>query len=85
LSVFLIREFEGGNGDFKCGGPLNSTGAGLLNHQTSKTSLISFWTQISLWVFLIQGFEWGIGISKCGGLLKSTGARLLNNENLKIL
>jgi hypothetical protein len=36
---------------FAAGGPLNSTGAGMLNQQTSKISLISFWTQIPLWVF----------------------------------
>jgi hypothetical protein len=32
-------------------GPLNSTGAWLFNHQTSKISLNSFWRNISLWVF----------------------------------
>jgi hypothetical protein len=42
LSVFKIRGFEGGIGVPKCGGPLNSTGAGLLNQQTSKNSPISF-------------------------------------------
>jgi hypothetical protein len=42
LWVFLIRGFEGGIGDFKRGGPRTSNGAGLLNHQTSKISLISF-------------------------------------------
>jgi hypothetical protein len=53
----------------KYGGPLNSTGAGLLNHQTSKISLNSFWMKISLWVFKIQGFEGGIGVLKRGGAL----------------
>jgi hypothetical protein len=45
--MFKIRGFEGGIGVSKRGGPLNSTGAGLLNHQTSKNSPISFWTKIS--------------------------------------
>jgi hypothetical protein len=35
LWVFKIRGFEGGIGVPKCGEPVNSTGAGLLNHQTS--------------------------------------------------
>jgi hypothetical protein len=39
LWVFKIRGFEGGIGISKHGGPLNSTGTGLLNHQTSKFSL----------------------------------------------
>jgi hypothetical protein len=34
--------FEGGIGVFKRGGPLNSTGAGMLNYQTSKICIISF-------------------------------------------
>jgi hypothetical protein len=41
LWVFKIRGFEGGIGVPKLGGPLNSTGAGLLNHQTSKISINS--------------------------------------------
>jgi hypothetical protein len=36
--VYELREFEGGIGVSKCGGPLNSTGAGLLNQQKSKNS-----------------------------------------------
>jgi hypothetical protein len=51
LWVFKIRGFEGGLGVPKREGPLNSTKAGLLNHQTSKISLNSFWRNISLWVF----------------------------------
>jgi hypothetical protein len=42
LWVFKIRGFEGGIGVPKGGGPLNSTGAGLLNHQTSRNSIMSF-------------------------------------------
>jgi hypothetical protein len=41
LWVFKIRGFEGGNGVPKHGGPLNSTRAGLLNHQTSRISINS--------------------------------------------
>jgi hypothetical protein len=40
--VFKIRGFEGGIGVPKRGGPLNSTGAGFLNHQTFKNSVMSF-------------------------------------------
>jgi hypothetical protein len=38
LWVIKIRGFEGGIRAPKRGGPLNSTRAGLLNHQTSKNS-----------------------------------------------
>jgi hypothetical protein len=41
LCVFKIQVFEGGIGVPKHGGPLNSTGAGLLIHQTSKISINS--------------------------------------------
>jgi hypothetical protein len=58
----------------KPGRPLNSIGAGLLNHQTSKTSVMSFWMKISLWVFKIPWFEGGIGVPKCEGTLNSIGA-----------
>jgi hypothetical protein len=81
--VFKTGGFEGGIGVFKQGGPFNSTGAGLLNHHTSKISLISFWTQIPLWVFLIRGFGWGIGVLNRGGPVKSTGAGLLNHQTSK--
>jgi hypothetical protein len=63
LWVFQIRGFEGGIGVPKHWGPLNSTGVGLLNHQTSKISIISIWMKISLWVFKIQVFEGGIQVS----------------------
>jgi hypothetical protein len=46
------------------GGLLNSIGAKLLNHQTSKISINPFWMKISLWVFKIRGFEAGIWVSK---------------------
>jgi hypothetical protein len=82
--MFKIRGFEGGIGVPKYGGPLNSTKAGLLNHQTSKNSLISFWTKNSLWVYELRGFEGGIGIPKREGPLNSTGAGLLNHQTSKI-
>jgi hypothetical protein len=41
LWVFKIQGFEGGIGVPKRGGPLNSTGTGLLNHQTSKININS--------------------------------------------
>jgi hypothetical protein len=83
--VFKIRGFEGGIGVPKHGGPLNSTGTELLNHQTSKTSINSIWMKISLWVFKIRGFEGGIGIPKRGGPLNSTGAELLITKHLKLV
>jgi hypothetical protein len=61
-----IRGFEGGIGIPKHGGPLNSTGAGFLNHHTSKISINSIWMKISLWVFQIRGFEGGIRVPKHG-------------------
>jgi hypothetical protein len=64
LWVIKIRGFEGGIRVSKHGGPLNSTRMGLLNHQTSKISINSFWMKTSLWVFKIQGFEGGIGVPK---------------------
>jgi hypothetical protein len=82
--VFKIRGFEGGIGVPKRGGPLNSTGAGLLNHQTSKISTNSIWMKISFWVFKIGGFEGGIGVPKRGGSLNSTGEGLLNHQTSKI-
>jgi hypothetical protein len=62
LWVFKIQGFEGGIGVPKPGGPLNSIGAGLLNHQTSKISINSIRKKISWWVFKIRGFKGGIGV-----------------------
>jgi hypothetical protein len=64
LCVFKIQRFEGGIGVPKHGGPRNSTRVELLNHQTSKNSIMSFWLKISFWVIKIQGFEGGIGVRK---------------------
>jgi hypothetical protein len=85
LWVFKIRGFEGGIGVPNRGGPLNSTGAGLLNHQTSKISINSIWMKISLWVFKIRGFEGGIRIPKHGGPRNSTRVELLNHQTSKIV
>jgi hypothetical protein len=82
--VFKIRGFEGGIRVPKHGRPLNSTRAGLLNHQTSKISINSFWMKICLSVFKIRGFEGGIQVPKHGGPLNSTRAGLLNHETSKI-
>jgi hypothetical protein len=84
LWVFKIRGFEGGIGIPKRGGALNSTGTGLLNHQTSKISINSIWMKISLWVFKIQEFEGGIGVPKHGEPLNSTRTGLLNHQTSKI-
>jgi hypothetical protein len=84
LWVFKIQGFEGGIGVPKHGGPLNSTGAGLLNHQTSKISINSIWMKVSLWVFKIQRCQGGIGVPKRGGPLNSTRTGLLNHQTSKI-
>jgi hypothetical protein len=73
LRVFKIRRFEGGIRVPKHGGPLNSTRAGLLNHQTSKISINSIWMKITLWVFKIRGFEGGIRAPKRGDPLVPPG------------
>jgi hypothetical protein len=67
----------------KPGGPLNSTGTGLLNHQTSKNSIMSFWIKISLRVFEIRAFEGGIGVPKHGRPRNSTRVELLNHQTSK--
>jgi hypothetical protein len=76
LYVFKIRGFKGGTRVPKHGGPFNSTRAGLLNHQTSKNSINSFWMKICLRVFKIRGLEGGIGVPKHGEPLNSTRAGL---------
>jgi hypothetical protein len=83
LWVFKIRGFEGGIRVPKHGGSLNSTRMGLINHQTSKTSINSNLNENFLWVFKIRGFEGGIGVPKPGGPLNSTGAGLLNHQTTK--
>jgi hypothetical protein len=65
--------------------PLNSTAAELLDYQTSKISINSFWMKISSWVFKIRGFDGRIGIPKPAGPLNSTGAGLLNHQTSKLV
>jgi hypothetical protein len=81
--VFKIRGFEGGIGVPKHGGPRNSTRVELLNHQSSKNSIMLFWMKISLWVYKIRGFEGGIGDPKHGGPRNSTSMELLNHQTSK--
>jgi hypothetical protein len=83
LWVFKIRGFEGGIRVSKHGGPRNFPRVGLLNHQTSKSSVMSFWMKICLWVVKIRGFEGGIRIPEHGGPLNSTRAGLLNHQTSK--
>jgi hypothetical protein len=45
----------------------------LLNHQTSKNSIMLFWMKISLSVFIIQGFEGGCGFRSVGDPLIPRG------------
>jgi hypothetical protein len=73
LWVFKIRGFEDGVGVPKHGGSHNSTRVELLNHQTSKNSVMSFWMKISLWVFKCRGFEGGIGVPEHGNPLIPPG------------
>jgi hypothetical protein len=80
LWVSKIRGFEGGIGVPKPRGSLNSIGAGLLNHQTSKISINSIWMKISWWVFKIRGFEGGIRVPKHGRAHNSTRVELLNHQ-----
>jgi hypothetical protein len=46
----------------KNGGPRYSSRVELLNHQTSKNSIMLFWMGISLWVIKIRGFDGGIRV-----------------------
>jgi hypothetical protein len=62
--VFKIRGFERGIGVPKHGGPRNSSRVDLLNHETSKNSIMLFWMKISLWMLKIRGFEGGTGVQK---------------------
>jgi hypothetical protein len=83
LWVFKIRGSEGGIGVPKHGGPLNSTGAGLLPHQTSKISINSIWMKISLLVFKIRGFEGRIRVPKHEAPRNSIGVGFLNHQKSK--
>jgi hypothetical protein len=67
----------------KSGGPRYFSRVELLNHQTSKNSIMLFWMKSSLWVFKIQRFEGGIGVPKHGGPRNSTRVEFLNHQTLK--
>jgi hypothetical protein len=83
LWVFKIQGFEAGIGIPKCGVSLNSTGAGLLIHQTSKISINSIWMKISLLVFKIRGFEGRIRVLKHGVPCNFTRVGFLNHKTSK--
>jgi hypothetical protein len=85
LWVLKIRGFKGGIGVPKPRGSLDSTGAGLLNHQTSKISINSIYMKISLWVFKVRGFEGGIRVPKHGVLHISPGWNCEITKHLKIV
>jgi hypothetical protein len=71
--VYELREFEGGIGVPKHGGPLNSTGAWLLNHQTSKISLNSFWRNFFFGCFRFKDLKVELGFPSVGDPLIAPG------------
>jgi hypothetical protein len=73
LWVFKIRGFEGGIGVPKREGPLNSTGTGLLNHQTSKITINSIWMKISLWCLKSKSLKVELGFPSMGNPLIPPG------------
>jgi hypothetical protein len=73
LWVFKIRGFEGKIGVPKHGGPLNSTGAGLLNHQTSKISLNSIWMKLFCGCLKLEGLNGELGFISAGDPLIPPG------------
>jgi hypothetical protein len=82
--VFKIRGFEGGIQVPKHGGPLNSTRRGLVNHQTSKISINSFWMKIICGCLKFKGLKVEFGFPKREGPLNSIGAGLLDHQTSKI-
>jgi hypothetical protein len=66
LRVFIIGGFEGGIGIPKRGGPLNSTGTGLLNHQTSKISINSIWMKFFCGCLKLEGLKVELGFPRVG-------------------
>jgi hypothetical protein len=73
LWVFKIRGFEGGIGVLKWGGPLNSTRAGLLNHQTSQISINLIWMKILCRCLKFEGLKVELGFSRGGDPLSPPG------------
>jgi hypothetical protein len=72
--VFKIRGFEGRIRVPKHGGPRNSTRAGLLNHQTSKFSLLCLLNQNLLMHVLNLRFRRGNWVPNVWGTLELPGA-----------
>jgi hypothetical protein len=66
LWVFKIRGFEGEIGVPKHGGPLNFTGVGLLNHQTSKISINSIWMKFLCGCLKFEGLKVELGFPSVG-------------------
>jgi hypothetical protein len=73
LWVFKIGGFEGGIGVPKHGGPLNSTRARLLNHQTSKISIKSFWMIFFCGCLKFEGLKVELGFVSVGDPLNPPG------------
>jgi hypothetical protein len=73
LWVFKIQGFEGGIGVPKRGEPLNSTRAGLLNHQTSKISINSIWMKFIYGCLKFEGLKVEFGFSSMGDPLIPLG------------
>jgi hypothetical protein len=84
LWVFKIRGFEGRIRIPKHGGPLNSTRAGLLNHQTSKFSLFCLMNQNLLMRVLNLSFRRGNWAPNIRGTLELLGA-LISNHRISIV
>jgi hypothetical protein len=73
LWVFKIQGFEGGIGVPKHGEPLNSIGAGLLNHQTSKISINSIWMKFFCGCLKSKGLKVELGFPSVGDPLIHRG------------
>jgi hypothetical protein len=71
--VFKIQGFEGGIGVPKHGEPLNSIGAGLLNHQPSKISINSIWMKFFYGCLKFEGLKVELGFPSVGDLLIPSG------------
>jgi hypothetical protein len=73
LWVFKIRGFEGGIGVPKHGGPRNSSRVELLNNQTSKISIMSFWLKILCGCLDFEGLKVELGFRNVGDPLIPLG------------
>jgi hypothetical protein len=83
LLLFKIRGFEGRIRTPKHGVPCNSTGVGLLNHQTSEFSLFCLMNQ-NLWMRILNlRFRRGNWAPNVWGTLELPGA-LISNHKISI-